>query len=549
MRVFLVVVVLVIPVLAAVGLLSSAMVTADRNQVLAERQRLALWRLDAAFTAIVVGEAGSDPRTWPTLATELPVTMRLTVDAHGITCSAPHEAASAQLLITAAGGREALLRDVPGVRPRVQVIAGPELATAGITQFIAPEPQSEVIDDRDPPSEGEPPLAQQTSAGNDYRQRSDNVLLSQNFANRNGENPRRTTVSATTPTAGSLVPRWLGEELILVRRALNNGQEQAQVTLLSVPALEAQAMPMIADLFPQARLVAARHGALSPDQLAALPLRLEYGEVQIPLSSTAQWTIIVAWLGAGLGLTGALTALTTIWRLGERRAAFVSAVTHELRTPLTALRLHADLLADPRIGTDPERRAQRIGILRAEAGRLAHLVENVLDYARLERREPTPQALDLTSLLNDLTTRLAERLAAAELQLVVTPPPACRLDGDPEAISRILSNLVDNAAKYAVGTADPRVQLFAVMTRQRVEIRLRDHGPGVAADMQAKLFIPFARSSEAAAGSAPGVGLGLALCRRLARAMGGDLRVEQPLDGGTEIVLSLRLASSQKNYP
>ena len=547
MRVLFVIFVLIIPVLAAVGLLSSAMLTADRNQVLAERQRLAVWRLDAAFTAIVVGEAGGDPRTWPTVATEAPVTMRLTVDPQGFTCSAPHEASQATALITAAGGWEALLRDVPASTPRsVARATEPRertVATAGISQLIPVEAQAQISLLHQAQSEDiGNSLPQSSAADNDYEQRSTNVLNSQLFGNRNGGTAKSAALSMAPSNAGPLVPRWIGNDLVLVRRAQSRGHDQAQVTLLSMNALNSQALPLISDLFPHAQVVPARQGLPSPDQLAALPVRLEYGEVQIPISVTAQWTVIVAWLGASLGLAGALVALLTVWRLGERRAAFVSAVTHELRTPLTSLRLHADLLADPRIGADPERRVQRVNILRAESSRLAHLVENVLDYARLERRAPTPQPLDLATVLNDITPRLSERLAAAGLEFVVTPPPACRIVGDPEAISRILMNLVDNSAKYAVGTADHRVQLYAVMILQRIEIRLRDHGPGVAPDMRSKLFIPFARSSEAAAGSAPGVGLGLALCRRLARAMGGNLRVEQPVDGGTEIVVTLRLA-------
>ena len=74
---------------------------------------------------------------------------------------------------------------------------------------------------------------------------------------------------------------------------------------------------------------------------------------------------------------------------------------------------------------------------------------------------------------------------------------------------------------------------------RRLGITLRDHGPGLAPDLRRRLVAPFARSAEQAAGNAPGVGLGLALCRRLARAQSGDLRLEEPTDGGVLAVLEL----------
>jgi signal transduction histidine kinase len=109
---------------------------------------------------------------------------------------------------------------------------------------------------------------------------------------------------------------------------------------------------------------------------------------------------------------------------------------------------------------------------------------------------------------------------------------------DPAAVERILVNVIDNAATHATGSDHIAA---SVRFGRRLEIRARDHGPGLAADVRDKLFVPFSRSAEAAAGAAPGVGLGLALCRRLARAQGGDLRLEQPDDGDVEAALKLPL--------
>lgn len=366
--------------------------------------------------------------------------------------------------------------------------------------------------------------------------------------------------AAPPPTATSPVPpppttqasavglveaRWAGADwLLLARRARLDGREELQAAALRWEELRALLTTSLADLLPRARLVPRAPGDPVERCLAALPIRLDPGMMPVPpLSAAARWTLGIAWGALLAGLAGAGALLLAAQRLAERRAAFVSAVTHELRTPLTALRLHADLLADARVADDPARRGARVEVVRAEAGRLAHLVDNVLDYARLERRRPPqPHALPLTELLAPLRPRLAARLAAAGLELVAGEPPPCVVRCDAAAVERILLNLADNAAKYAVAGEPKRVTLGALLGRNCIELRLRDHGPGLAADVRARLFLPFARSAETAAGSAPGVGLGLALCRRLARAQGGDLRLEEPANGGVEAVLTLPLA-------
>src|SRR5690606_36772223 len=137
--------------------------------------------------------------------------------------------------------------------------------------------------------------------------------------------------------------------------------------------------------------------------------------------------------------------------LSERRGAFVSAVTHELRTPLTTFRMYAEMLADNMIPS-AQTRQQYLETLRVEADRLAHLVENVLAYAKLERgrqgqrREPTT----LLHLVEHAEPRFRERAAQAKMQWVLETNDAAEvpLRTDPAAVEQILFNLVDNACKY-----------------------------------------------------------------------------------------------------
>jgi signal transduction histidine kinase len=215
-------------------------------------------------------------------------------------------------------------------------------------------------------------------------------------------------------------------------------------------------------------------------------------------------------------------------RLSERRASFVSAVTYELRTPLTTFRMYADMLVEGMV-PDEARRQKYLGTLRTEADRLGHLVENVLAYARLERgrQRRTPQRAQVHELISQWQTRLQDRAArdGMQLQTALSPEVSERwLKTDASAVEQILFNLVDNACKYAGAATDKRIELSVTLEGGLVRFRVRDFGPGVDAQTASRLFKPFRKSAQAAANSAPGVGLGLSLCRQLARAMGGELR-------------------------
>jgi signal transduction histidine kinase len=105
-------------------------------------------------------------------------------------------------------------------------------------------------------------------------------------------------------------------------------------------------------------------------------------------------------------------------------------------------------------------------------------------------------------------------------------------------VEQILFKLVDNACKYAANATDRRLHLSAAADERRIWIRLRDHGGGVSPALQRRLFQAFRKSARDAAHSAPGVGLGLALSKRLARDMHGDLQYEPAVDGAC-FVLSL----------
>jgi signal transduction histidine kinase len=192
---------------------------------------------------------------------------------------------------------------------------------------------------------------------------------------------------------------------------------------------------------------------------------------------------------------------------------------------------------------DEAKRQRYLATLSGEAVRLGHLIENVLAYSRLERgrRRRQSETLELASLLDRVADRLAQRAENAGMTLQTDLGGSCErlsVRVDVSAVEQILLNLVDNSCKYAASAADRRILLQAGQTDGKAFLRIRDHGPGISTVEARKLFRPFSKSARDAARSAPGVGLGLALSRRLAQAMGGDL-VLDPCDEGASFTLIL----------
>lgn len=330
---------------------------------------------------------------------------------------------------------------------------------------------------------------------------------------------------------------WLDDELMLVRRVQFPGGPVLQGCWLRWPALADTLRDEIADLFPAATLVPAPRtttatGQSSGRRFATLPVLLEPGPLAValpPAPSSTGLMLVTVWSGIVVALLAVGGLVVGVVQLSERRAAFVSAVTHELRTPLTTFQLYTELLAGGLI-PDEQRRREYLETLRAEAGRLSHLVENVLAYARLERGHTarTQETIDIATLLERMRPRLVERAGLAGLTVELSLPidaEHAAVCVDPLAVEQILFNLVDNACKYASAGPERRVHVASSADEQHVRLAVRDHGPGVPRAERGRLFRPFHKSASAAAEAKPGVGLGLALSRRLALRLGGELRL------------------------
>ncbi|HEY4177301.1 MAG TPA: HAMP domain-containing sensor histidine kinase [Kofleriaceae bacterium] len=224
-------------------------------------------------------------------------------------------------------------------------------------------------------------------------------------------------------------------------------------------------------------------------------------------------------------------------KLAQERSQFAAAAAHELRTPLAGLQLYGDMLADG-LG-DPDKQRDYAKRMAEEAARLGRVVSNVLGFSQLERGNLSVDARtgDVSEELRAIVERVTPTLERAGAKLEVSIDDDLRAKFDRDALARIVANLLDNAEKYGRGADDRTIVVRA--TGPGAEITVEDRGSGVSEKARDKLFEAFARGVNA--DGPAGLGLGLALSRSLARAMGGEL-VFRPRDGGGAIFV-VRLAT------
>jgi signal transduction histidine kinase/CheY-like chemotaxis protein len=209
-----------------------------------------------------------------------------------------------------------------------------------------------------------------------------------------------------------------------------------------------------------------------------------------------------------------------------RRARFLAAASHDLRQPLHALAMQASLLRE-RIGAHPA--APLVERIERATASLTDTFSALLDLSRLDAGalEPRPTAIALDPLLADLCSEASAAASAKGLALA-SPPSGLAVRSDPLLLARILRNLVDNAIRY---TERGAVRVTARADGDHVAIEVADTGPGIPAERRAEVFREFVRLAPD--GAEPGLGLGLAIVERLARALGHELELDSQPGRGT----------------
>ncbi|MGW9176509.1 ATP-binding protein [Streptomyces decoyicus] len=215
------------------------------------------------------------------------------------------------------------------------------------------------------------------------------------------------------------------------------------------------------------------------------------------------------------------------------RTALLAAVSHDLRTPLAGIKASVTSLRSDDVAWSPEDEAELLAGIEAGADRLDHLVGNLLDMSRLQTGTVTPliRETDLDEVVPMALGGVPEDSVTLDI-----PEELPIVAVDPGLLERAVANLVENAVKYSPDGAVVLVSASAL--GDRVELRIADRGPGVPDSAKDRIFEPFQRYGDAPRGA--GVGLGLAVARGFAEAMGGTLAAEDTPGGGMTMVLTLR---------
>jgi signal transduction histidine kinase len=212
-------------------------------------------------------------------------------------------------------------------------------------------------------------------------------------------------------------------------------------------------------------------------------------------------------------------------------------VSHELRSPLTSIIGSLDTVNRPELAPAEPTSQQLLISARRQAGRLQRLIEDLLVVSRIDRGAIPlhPEAVQIKTLFDEIN-----RVVSIEPKLTVEPPDLAAY-ADRDHFSRIMINLVENAAKYAPGSS---VELFAWQKAHRALIAVVDHGPGIPEESRERIFDRFTQLDQSDTRSKGGTGLGLAIVKSLAEAMKGTVRVEATEGGGATFVLELPAAAT-----
>jgi signal transduction histidine kinase len=253
-------------------------------------------------------------------------------------------------------------------------------------------------------------------------------------------------------------------------------------------------------------------------------------------------------LGFFLGLGAVLVALLILatyfyreWSRDLREAAervrFVTQVSHELKTPLTNIRLYAELL-DSELDDESSGAARRLAVIVSESQRLTRLINNILTFSkqRQNKLEIQRAPVQIDQVIEAALAQFTPLLEAKGVKVDATLDAKATVLADADAVGQILANLISNVEKY--GSSGRWMGISSSQENGRVEVIVSDHGPGIAAEHQERIFAPFYRVSDKLTDGVTGTGIGLTIARELARLHGGDLSLHSG-EGGARFLLTL----------
>jgi signal transduction histidine kinase len=226
-------------------------------------------------------------------------------------------------------------------------------------------------------------------------------------------------------------------------------------------------------------------------------------------------------------------ALGSLWRnaraqlkLARKKDDFISAVSHELRTPLTSIRMYSEMLEKNWVKSE-DKLTEYYGSMRQESERLSRLIENVLDFSRIQkgRKKYTFSLGDINQCVADVVEMMRPYAAQNGFSLKTELGKLGQRTFDPDAVTQIVVNLLDNAVKYARNAEDKTITVRTRNDSRFILLEVEDHGPGVPHRLKHKVFEQFYRTGSEATRETTGTGLGLALVKRFAQAHEGFVEI------------------------
>jgi PAS domain S-box-containing protein len=232
--------------------------------------------------------------------------------------------------------------------------------------------------------------------------------------------------------------------------------------------------------------------------------------------------------------------------LDQLKSEFVALVSHELRAPLTNIRSGVELLLE-REGKLTRSTLESLALIQSETERLTMFVETILDLSALEagRVELALKSLEVEGVIQETLGRFPARLVQTRIRIDLAPdlPPVL---ADRRALSSVLFHMLDNASKYA---PEGLIHVSGQVENKRVQIEVRDEGPGIPPVERERVFEMFHRLDASDAREVYGHGLGLPMARRLMEAMAGEIGVIDSPTGGASVIISLPLAFETEARP
>lgn len=245
----------------------------------------------------------------------------------------------------------------------------------------------------------------------------------------------------------------------------------------------------------------------------------------------------------GGGAVVVLHDITAVEAAEKSRRDFIANVSHELRTPLTSISGYVETLLEDQ-NPRPDTTREFLSIILKNSQRMNRLTEDLLALASIESRDYhlSPQPIRADALLADAVESLAGLVVDSGIALETGPAPAVAVMADPDAMTQVFGNLIENAIKY--GKSGGRILVSAKAHPQEIEFIVQDFGPGISSEHLSRIFERFYRVDKARSRESGGTGLGLAIVKHIVLAHGGRIWAESELGAGAAFHFTLLTAST-----